>query len=150
MRKAVILMALALMPEAAAQWGPTAGDWGKSESSDVRVMTWNVSDSLCRTANKDDSAHNWAAVARTVAALRPDVLLLQECADNVGNGTGTGIDSASISSNVIDLFLHGGTDTYLGGQVAYPIRLGMDGPRPGTRGPHGPGRCQPQWTGRRV
>jgi endonuclease/exonuclease/phosphatase family metal-dependent hydrolase len=117
MRIAAILIGLVLVPEAAAQWGPTVGDWGKSEPSDVRVMTWNVSDSLCRTANKDDDAHNWAAVARTVAALRPDVLLLQECADNSGNGTGTGIDSAATSVNVIDLFLHGGTDIYLGGQV---------------------------------
>ena len=60
---------------------------------------------------------HWAAAARTIAALRPDVLVLQECGDNQGNGTGSGIDSTSVLTNVIDLFFHGGADPYNGGQV---------------------------------
>jgi endonuclease/exonuclease/phosphatase family metal-dependent hydrolase len=112
------LIALVLfVPVAEAQWSPSGGAWGKSHEADLRIATWNVKDAICRTANKADAAYNWAAVARTVAALRPDVLVLQECADNAGNGTGSGIDSVSVLTNVVDLFLHGGADPYNGGQV---------------------------------
>ena len=115
MRVAALILLLA--PSAAAQWSPSAGQWGKSEATDVRVATWNVKDAICRTANKADAALNWAACARTIAALKPDVLILQECADNSGNGTGTGIDSTTVLSNVLELFIHGGADPYNGGQV---------------------------------
>lgn len=108
---------LVLVPVAQGQWGPSQGQWGKSDEGDLRVATWNVRDSLCRTANKGDGAWNWAAVARTVAALRPDVLVLQECGDNSGNGTGSGVDSVSNMTTVVDLFLHGGTDPFNGGTV---------------------------------
>ena len=115
MRTAALLLVLA--PMAQAQWNPSVGEWGKSEQTDIRVATWNVKDALCRTANKSEAAYNWAAAARTIAALRPDVLVLQECGDNQGNGTGSGIDSTSVLTNVIDLFFHGGADPYNGGQV---------------------------------
>ncbi len=115
MRTAALILLLA--PTAQAQWNPSGGQWGKSEETDVRVATWNVGDAVCRTANKADAALNWAACARTIAALKPDVLILQECADNSGNGTGSGIDSTSVLTNVLELFIHGGADPYNGGQV---------------------------------
>ena len=42
---------------------------------------------------------------------------MQECADNSGNGTGSGIDSTVVLTNVVELFIHGGAGPYNGGQV---------------------------------
>ena len=108
------LLALLLgFPGAAhAQWDPASGDWLKECSTDVRVMTWNVQDGICSTNIKDLSFANWAALTRIVAAMKPDVLILQECADNDGNGTGTGVDSVPDLLTTIDLFLHGGLDPF--------------------------------------
>jgi len=68
-----------------------SGQWGKTDPTDVRVMTYNIEDGICRNAVKAElsggSATPWHALARTVAAMRPDVLILQEAADNTGNGT---------------------------------------------------------------
>jgi len=100
-----------------AQWNPGAGDWGKSDASHLRVMTWNVQDGICRTNAKDVATNNWAALVRIVAVLKPDVLVLQEAGDNDGNGTGSGDDSVSQLGNVLDMFLHGGNDVYEGGVV---------------------------------
>ncbi len=109
------LMMAACAQVVAAQWNPEAGQWGKQDPRDVRVMTWNVFDGLCSSNDKVEALDNWAALARIVAALKPDVLLLQETGDNTGNGTGGGVDSVSELQTTIDLFFHGGTDPFNGG-----------------------------------
>ena len=86
---------LALAGSARAQWSPAAGEWLESDARDLRVMTWNVEDGLCSSNPKREGANNWTALARIVAALQPDVLILQECGDNTGNGTGGGVDSVA-------------------------------------------------------
>ncbi len=111
-RTAVAL--LALFGPASAQWSPAAGQWGKVDPRDLRVMSWNVQDALCSSNDKLEGANNWTACARTLAALRPDVVFLSECADNSGNGTGSGVDSVTNLTLVIDDFLHGGTDSFQG------------------------------------
>jgi endonuclease/exonuclease/phosphatase family metal-dependent hydrolase len=103
---------------AGAQWDPTAGHWGKTDAADVRVMTFNVKDAICSSNAKSTAGNNWAACARIVAALQPDVLLLQECADNNGNGTGTSVDSVSALLTTVGMFLHGGLDTFHTGSPA--------------------------------
>lgn len=111
-----------LATPAAAQWNPQAGQWGKEQSGDLRVMTWNVRDAICRSNDKVEGQNNWCAVARTIAALKPDVLLLQECGDNSGNGSGSGADSVSQLTNVASLLINGGNDPYEGGQVTAYVR----------------------------
>lgn len=103
---------------ARAQWDPAAGQWGKSEARDLRVVSFNVGDALCSSASKTESGGNWEAAARLVAALRPDVLLLQETADNAGNGTGSGSDSVAALTSTLELFVRGGTDPFKPGQPA--------------------------------
>ncbi len=105
----------ALALPAAAQWDPANAQWGKSDDRDIRVMTWNVKDGVCSTNAKSEGLNNWTALARIVAALRPDVLLLQEAGDNSGNGTGAGVDSVSALSTTLQLFLGGGGDPFLPG-----------------------------------
>ena len=72
------------------QWDPQNGQWGKEDARDIRVMTWNVQDGICRTNNKADAFNNWNGIVRIIASIQPDVVILQECADNSGNGTGSG------------------------------------------------------------
>lgn len=97
---------------ARAQWAPASGEWLKSDARDLRVMTWNVEDGLCSSNPKLEGANSWTALARVVAALQPDVLILQECGDNTGNRTGGGVDSVKNLTRVMDLFLHGGVDGF--------------------------------------
>jgi endonuclease/exonuclease/phosphatase family metal-dependent hydrolase len=97
-----------------AQWDPHNGEWLKSDTTDLRVMTWNVQDGICSSNDKGDTFGDWNGIVRIIASLQPDVLILQECADNSGNGTGSGIDSISTLENVADLLVHGGTDIYNG------------------------------------
>ena len=120
---AALALCLISLP-ATAQFNPAAGDWGKTDPSDLRVMTWNVEDGLCSTNAKAAGLTNWEALARIVASFQPDVLLLQECADNSGNGTGSGADSVSTLETVLDLFMHGGNDPFNGGAaVAAYVQL---------------------------
>jgi endonuclease/exonuclease/phosphatase family metal-dependent hydrolase len=124
-RTAAAAALLALGP--AAQWSPGAGQWGKLDDAHVRVMTWNVEDGICRTNDKADPTNDWAALARIVAALRPDVLVLQECGDNDGQGTGSGVDSVAELANVLGLFLHGGIDVYTGGMATEHVQAHAPG-----------------------
>ncbi len=110
-----------------AQWDPNNGDWGKENERDIRVMSWNVQDGICRTANKADAFNSWNGLVRIVASLRPDVLILQECADNSGNGTGSGADSVAQLNDVANMFVNGGPDIYQGGTVGSYIKKFVSG-----------------------
>ncbi|MCO6435780.1 MAG: hypothetical protein J5J06_01680 [Phycisphaerae bacterium] len=101
------IMAVAgfLTPRAAG-WNPSSGDWSKSDPNHVRVMTWNVQDDIRSGTTKTEGFNAWTALARIVAVIKPDVLLLQEAGDN---GTFNGVDSVSTLTTVIDQFFHGGS-----------------------------------------
>jgi len=111
---AALLAAAILLPAARAQWDPQAAQWGKSHPADVRIMTWNVHDGLCSSNAKAEGANDWTALACTIAALQPDVLVLQECGDNSGNGTGTGVDTVANLTATLGLLVHGGFDPFHG------------------------------------
>ncbi|GMV25055.1 MAG: hypothetical protein AMXMBFR58_10860 [Phycisphaerae bacterium] len=98
--------------QAAAQWNPVAGQWGKTDPNDVRIMTWNIQDAICRTNLKTEDLNDWAAIARIIATLKPDVLLLQECGDNSGQGTGSGVDSTTQLTTVVNYLFDGGNDSF--------------------------------------
>lgn len=106
-----------------AQWNPSSGDWLKSHDTDYRVMTWNVEDGLCSSNTKTDAFNNWNGIVRLIAAMQPDVVILQECGDNSGNGTGGGVDSQSTLETVCELLVHGGSDPFEGGTVGSYIQL---------------------------
>ncbi|MEQ8770691.1 MAG: hypothetical protein RIB60_09310 [Phycisphaerales bacterium] len=128
MRSPLAVAALALVSSFAhAQWDPFNAQWLKSDATDVRVMTWNVRDSICRTETKTDDFNNWNALVRVVAALQPDVLILQECGDNSGNGTGSGVDSVAQLETTIELFFHGGSDPFVGGTVGSYVQKFVPG-----------------------
>lgn len=112
-----VLAAFCMLVPAARAWDPHTGDWSKSHETDLRVMTWNVQDGICRTAVKTDAANSWNGLVRIVAALRPDVLILQEAGDNTGNGTGSGVDTVEQLETTIELFFRGGADPFRGGEV---------------------------------
>ncbi|HLO39398.1 MAG TPA: endonuclease/exonuclease/phosphatase family protein, partial [Phycisphaerales bacterium] len=95
-----------------AQWNPPAGQWGKTSPTDVRIMTWNIQDAICRTNNKVEDLNDWSAIARIIATLKPDILLLQECGDNAGQGTGSGVDSVAQLQTVIGYLFDGGVDSF--------------------------------------
>jgi len=110
-----LLALLALSGAAAAQWDPNNAQWGKTDPADLRVMTWNVGDGLCSSTSKVEGLNDWTALAVIVASIRPDVLVLQECGDNSGHGTGSGLDSVTNLTTVVNLFLDGGNDPFKGG-----------------------------------
>jgi endonuclease/exonuclease/phosphatase family metal-dependent hydrolase len=112
---------------ALAQWDPPSGQWGKVDPADLRVMTWNIDDDICHTATKVEGQNPWTALARIVAAMKPDIWLMQEAGDNSGNGTGSGADSVAQLTTTLELFFHGGTDPYMGGEVtAYVQKYAPD------------------------
>lgn len=110
-----ILISLASASVASAQWNPSARQYGKTDARDLRVMTWNVFDTICSTSTtKVEGLNDWCAAARIIASIKPDVLILQEAGDNSGNGTGTGVDSVADLTTTIQLFLQGGNDSFRG------------------------------------
>lgn len=124
--RVVIAIGAAMMFSTAAfaQWDPDNGDWGKSDERDVRVMTWNIQDGICSSNDKTNIFNSdWNGIVHVIAAMRPDVLILQECGDNSGNGTGSGLDAQATLENVCELMMHGGTDPYEGGSVTSYVQL---------------------------
>ena len=122
-RFAAAILGLSLATTTLAQWDPQNSQWGKTDTTDLRVMTWNVEDGICRTANKTAATGSWAALARITAAMKPDVLIIQEAGDNSGNGTGSGVDSVANMTTVVELFFHGGSDPFNGGSVTEYVQL---------------------------
>jgi endonuclease/exonuclease/phosphatase family metal-dependent hydrolase len=115
------LVLLSLAGAASAQWDPQNGLWGKSEASDVRVMTWNILDAIrTENPNKADVISNWNACVRIVAGLQPDILILQETGDNGCSGC---VDSVAELETLCTLFFEGGTDPFLGGPVTSYVQL---------------------------
>jgi len=112
MLRIVTALMLVLVPVATGQFDPLAGSWGKDDERDLRVMTWNVKDGINSQESKKEAINQWTGLVVIVAALQPDVLVLQETAD-----TGDGVDQIVTVETVIDLFLHGGFDPYNGEQV---------------------------------
>ena len=106
-----VLALFTLGAVAQAQFDPNQGLWGKRSPDNVRVMTWNVQDNIRSGETKLEGNTNWHAVVTIVASLRPDVLLLQETADN-GSA-----DTVSEMMTVLDLFFFGGEDPFEGGMV---------------------------------
>lgn len=119
----VSLSILAACGSTSLAYDPVNGDWSKSDATDLRVMTWNVQDGLCSSNDKLDNVGDWNSIVRIVAAMQPDVLILQECADNSGNGTGSGADNVTTMNTVLDLFINGGTDPFRGGAVTSYVKL---------------------------
>ncbi|MEO0511884.1 MAG: hypothetical protein AAF108_03200 [Planctomycetota bacterium] len=112
------LLAVAGASSTSAQFNPANGQWGKTTPTDIRIMTYNIEDGICRNnGDKDEAFGNWAALARTVAAIRPDILILQEAGDNSGNGSPGGGDNVSQLTTTIELFFNGGPDPFVGGEV---------------------------------
>lgn len=112
---ASLLLSCGVALSARAQWDPANGSWGKQEATDIRVMTWNIQDGIVSTSTTKNAGFNdWNALVHVVAALRPDVLILQEAGDRSGSGTGTGVDSVGELTTAIGLFLRGGNDPFLG------------------------------------
>jgi len=109
---AITLSFLAACVTTATGFDPVNGDWSKSDGTDLRVMTWNVQDGICSSNDKVDNTGDWNGIVRTIAAMQPDVLILQECADNSGNGTGSGADNVTVLTQVIELMMHGGNDPF--------------------------------------
>lgn len=122
LRTHALLALLGLSAGVAAAFDPAAADWSKSDATDLRVMTWNIADAICRTADKADGFTAWHAQVLVIAALQPDILILQEAGDNSGNGTGSGVDSVDQLTAVIDLFFNGGADPFRGGEVTSFVR----------------------------
>lgn len=123
----VTLMGALAASAALADWNPSQGVWGKEDANDIRIMTFNVQDTLCRTATKTEGYNSWTALARIVAAMQPDILCLQEIADNTGNGTGSGVDTVTQARNVLVMFFRGGNDPYTGETVtAYVQKYAPD------------------------
>ncbi len=108
----LILLAMGMPVRAFAQWNPKNRHWSKSHANHVRVMTWNVRDAVCSTNQKTDGDNNWSAVARIIAAVQPDVLVLQEAGDNRGNGTGDTRDTVADLTAAVDLLFNGGGDPF--------------------------------------
>lgn len=97
---------------------PANGQWGKDDPRHLRVMTFNVKDGLASTVPKLENSGQWEALARIVAVIKPDVLLLQETADASG-----GADSVSEMHTVLARFVNGGSDPFLGGPVTAFVKL---------------------------
>ncbi len=100
------------------QWDPNNGQWRESDPDNLRVMSWNVQDSITSSSTrKREQLGDWHAIVCIIASLQPDVLILQETGDNSGNGTGSGVDSVAELTTTLDLLFHGGNDPFQGGQV---------------------------------
>ena len=72
----IVALTMVVVP-AWGQWDPDNGQWGKTESTDLRVMTWNVADRIDTTEDKTEAYNSWSALTHIVASMKPDILFLQ-------------------------------------------------------------------------
>ncbi len=116
-RTPAALALLACAPIAAAQWDPANGDWGKSDPDDLRVMTWNIEDGVTSCSNRKSqvTSSDWDGIARIIAGLKPDILIIQEAGDRSANGCGSGVDSVAQLERTFEQLIEGGTDEFKGG-----------------------------------
>ncbi len=110
----IVILAGLAGPSARAAWNPIAGEWGKDDPHDIRVMTYNIEDNVRAYEGKAEGYTAWCAIARIIAAMKPDVLLLQEAGDNGCYGC---VDSVSELTTAAELLLYGGADPFHGGTV---------------------------------
>lgn len=103
---------------ALAQWNPHNGQWGRSDPADLRVMTWNMYDTIRSDNDRKVDApgaegyNAWNAAVRIIASMQPDVLILQETGDNTSTPGGGNVDSVADLLTTFDLFLYGGNDPF--------------------------------------
>ncbi|MFO0861685.1 MAG: hypothetical protein U0570_14145 [Phycisphaerales bacterium] len=117
---ALVLALAAGASLAQAQWNPANRQWGKDDADDCRVATFNIQDRVCSTNGKQEGANSWTAIAVQIAALKPDVLVMVECGDNSGNGTGAAqgyntVDTVQRLTDTLNLLMRGGVDPYVAG-----------------------------------
>lgn len=115
-----LCLAMAGLNGSASAYDPQNGEWTKTDPTDLRVMAYNVLDGIASDADKTNGFNQWDALVRTVAALRPDVLMLEETGDTATAPPG---DTVSQLETVVDLFLHGGVDPFQGGTVTSYVQL---------------------------
>ncbi|MEM7754753.1 MAG: endonuclease/exonuclease/phosphatase family protein [Planctomycetota bacterium] len=113
----IAALALAIAAgSASAQFNPNAGQWGKDNPADLRVMSWNIQDSVVSTTDDKSQAAfgRWDAIARVLADLQPDILIIQEAGDRSGNGSGGGVDSVAQLERTFEQLIEGGLDEFDG------------------------------------
>ncbi|TVS08208.1 MAG: hypothetical protein EA423_02025 [Phycisphaerales bacterium] len=128
-RRITVSLVIAIFaPLAGAQWSPGQGDWTKSHQTDVRVMTYNIYEGISSMETKTDGPTQWNALAMIVAAIQPDILIIQEGGDNSNIVPGASVDSPQVLTNVMDMFINGGVDIYNNNQpvTAYVRRYAPD------------------------
>lgn len=114
-----LVLAAGMLIPASWAWNPSSGDWLPNDPTTLRVMTWNVKDNLRSDAPKTQALVGWNGLARIVASLKPDILMLQEAGDKPSGGA----DSVADLTTACELFIHGGLDPFLGGTVASYVQL---------------------------
>ncbi len=127
-RAAASLTILLLAPLAGAQWSPGQGDWTKSHETDIRVMSYNIYQGISSMETKTDGPTQWNALAMIVAAIQPDIIIIQEGGDNSNINPNATVDSPQVLANVMDMFINGGVDIYNNNQpvTAYVRRYAPD------------------------
>jgi endonuclease/exonuclease/phosphatase family metal-dependent hydrolase len=117
---AALILIIAPLTSTALAWDPPNGDWHKSDPTDLRVMTWNVLDKLRSDNEKTTNTSGaWQSMARIVASMKPDILIIQEAGDKISGG----VDTVANLTTTCELFLHGGADPFLGGTVGAYVQL---------------------------
>ncbi len=94
-----VLIAVGVFAFPAWAFDPAAGDWSKTDPTDIRVMTWNVERNLDVSESKAEAYNSWTSIVAIVAGMKPDILLLQEPA----NG-----DNQSMVENTLRQMVEGG------------------------------------------
>ncbi len=109
--RSLLALALFALP-VSAQWDPANAQWGKTDPADLRVMTWNMLTTFDSQEFKGEGLNKWTGMARIIASIKPDVLILQETGTLSGS-----VDSVANLETLAELLVHGGPDPFIGGTV---------------------------------